>query len=72
MHVDDLDSKLDELKLRNSKSVLKRLGENEQVIASFSVFKYNEYKNRQERTLMVTNCAVYNLKHHSVKRKIDF
>lgn len=41
-------------------------------MASFTIFKFNEYKNRQERTLMVTNKGVYNLKSSSIKRSILF
>lgn len=41
-----LTSELDELKLASSKSVLKRLSPDEEVVASFNVFKFNEYKVR--------------------------
>jgi serum/glucocorticoid-regulated kinase 2 len=38
---------------------------------SCSIFKFNDYKKKQERGLLVTNLAVYNLKGSEIKRKID-
>jgi hypothetical protein len=33
---------------------------------SCPVFKFNDYKKKQERNLMVTNLGVYNLKEKSI------
>lgn len=70
--MDNLIKEFDELKLSKEKSIIKHLSADEQIKASFNVFKYNEYLNRQERTLMITNKCVYNLKNHSIKRVIPF
>ncbi|EAR84156.1 Serine/Threonine kinase domain protein (macronuclear) [Tetrahymena thermophila SB210] len=70
--MDNLIKEFDELKLSKEKSIIKHLSADEQIVASFNVFKYNEYLNRQERTLMITNKCVYNLKNHSIKRVIPF
>lgn len=72
MELEILERELDELKLSSQKNVKKRLQSDEQVVASFNIFKYNEYKNRQERNIMVTNKGVYNLKSYSIKRFIPF
>ena len=38
---------------------------------SCPIFKFNDYKKKQERGLLITNAAVYNLKGSEVKRRID-
>jgi serum/glucocorticoid-regulated kinase 2 len=38
---------------------------------SCPIFKFNDYKKKQERGLLITNKAVYNLKGSDVKRRID-
>ena len=37
-------------------------GHLENIVLSCAIFKFNDYKKKQERSLMVTNKNVYNLK----------
>lgn len=43
----------------------------ETILMSCPIFKFNDYKKKQERGLLITNAAVYNLKGSEVKRRID-
>lgn len=38
---------------------------------SCPIFKFNDYKKKQERSLVITNQAIYNVKGTEVKRRID-
>lgn len=38
---------------------------------SCNIFKFNDYKKKQERGLLITNQAVYNLKGTDIKRRIE-
>jgi serum/glucocorticoid-regulated kinase 2 len=44
----------------------------EHIILSAPVFKYNDYKKRQERNILLTNKSFYNLKGKSKKNKKFF
>lgn len=41
------------------------------IYLSCPIFKFNDYKKKQERSLLVTNLAVYNVKGTDVKRRIE-
>jgi len=57
--------------LREDKSIVKSLDAKETILMSCSLFKFNDYKKKQERNLMVTTAGVYNLKEKTIRRKID-
>jgi serum/glucocorticoid-regulated kinase 2 len=38
---------------------------------SCPIFKFNDYKKKQERGLLITSLAVYNLKGTEIKRRIE-
>lgn len=38
---------------------------------SCQIFKFNDYKKKQERNLLITNLAIYNLKSTDIKRRIE-
>jgi serum/glucocorticoid-regulated kinase 2 len=38
---------------------------------SSALFKFNDYKKKQERNILITTMAVYNLKGTTIKRRID-
>ena len=58
------DTKPDELNLAQDKDILSLIG-NEKVILSKKVMKLNHYGMHQERTFLVTDHAIYNLKKKS-------
>lgn len=41
------------------------------ILLSSPIFKFNDYKKKQERNILITNLGVYNLKGNTIKRKID-
>ena len=41
------------------------------IFLSCPIFKFNDYKKKQERRLLVTNLAVYNVKGTDIKRRIE-
>ena len=43
----------------------------EQIFMSCQILKFNDYKKKQERNLLITTKAVYNLKGIDIKRKIS-
>lgn len=53
------------------KSIVKEFKNNEIVFLSSPIFKFNDYKKKQERNIMITNLGIYNLKGTTIKRKID-
>lgn len=57
--------------MREDKSIVKSLDAKETILMSCSLFKFNDYKKKQERNLMVTTAGVYNLKEKTIRRKID-
>ncbi len=59
----------DFLNLSKEKSILKAI-KLEKILISCLVFKYNRKNVRQQRSILITDKAVYNLKKTSVKRKI--
>lgn len=61
---------MDELNLLNDKSIAKQLEGDEKIVMSTNIFKFNDYKKRQERSILITTKALFNLKGNSVKRKI--
>ena len=48
----------------------KKIFGEEKVIISYEVKKYNDYGVRQDRILVVTDNAIYNMKKRRVKRRI--
>lgn len=64
-----MDGNLDLLNLKEDKSIVKNLDPggtlihiSENILLTCVIFKFNDYKAKQERNLMVTNKNVYNLK----------
>lgn len=51
---------------------LPRTFNNEKIIFSSNVIKYNDENSRQERALVLTDAAIYNVKKTQVKRRIQF
>lgn len=66
----DTGEKLDELNLEQDKGMMKHLDSDEKVMLSTNIFKFNDYKKRQERSILISSKALLNLKGTSVKRKI--
>ena len=61
---------LDNLSFANDKDILKTTN-NEKLLFSDNIIKINRYNMSQERTFLITEAAVYNLKKKSLKRKIE-
>ena len=61
---------LDNLSFANDKAILKTTN-NEKLLFSDNIIKINRYNMSQERTFLITEAAVYNLKKKSLKRKIE-
>ena len=64
-----MEGKLDLLNYANEKDIYKQLKSGgthsltqEQILLSSPIFKFNDYKKKQERNILVTNCRVYNCK----------
>lgn len=55
----------------NFKSLPKLLN-NEKIVFSANVIKYNDENVRQERALVITEFAIYNIKKTTIKRRIPF
>jgi len=68
--MNSLTATLDELHLSTEKSITKQLDVDEKIANSCMVHKFNKRMKRQERSLMITNKAVYNLSKTTIKRKI--
>ncbi|EGR30805.1 protein kinase domain protein [Ichthyophthirius multifiliis] len=66
-----MNDNLDYLNLANEKGLQKQLEQGEKILLSCQIFKFNDYKKRQERNFCVTTHAIYNLDGMSIKRKID-
>ena len=62
----------DNLKINGNKIILQQLDQKggEQVIYSVAVLKFNRFGLRQDRTLLITNFSIYNIKGDQIKRKI--
>lgn len=69
--VDSGNHSYDELRLGQEKGIKKQLDNGEEILLSVSVYKFNDYKKRQEREIMITTRSFYNLKGTDIKRKID-
>lgn len=69
--MESLCADFDELSFGQDKNIKKNLDPQEKIMMSCAIFKFNDYKKRQERNIMITNKAVYNFKEKSMKRKID-
>ena len=65
-----MEAKNDELNFGNDKNFLKSFEPNEKIILSTNLFKYNDYKKRQDRSIVVTTFNFYNMKEKEIKRKI--
>jgi serum/glucocorticoid-regulated kinase 2 len=63
---DSIPKEYDELQLRTDSIIKKILAPNETVLLSCLVYKYNKRLKRQERTLLVTTKAVYNINRQEV------
>ena len=62
----------DNLKINSNKIILQQLDRKggEEVIYSVTVLKFNRFGLRQDRTLLITNFSIYNIKGDQIKRKI--
>lgn len=69
--MDNLSETFDELNLGCEKTLCKQFNEGEKIIMSCNIYKFNDYKKRQERNLLITTHAIYNLNGSTIKRKID-
>lgn len=72
-----MDDTCDILNISTEKSIVKEfqnggtiLVNEECVYMSCPIFKFNDYKKKQERSLLITSHAVYNLKDTDIKRRI--
>lgn len=62
----------DNLKINSNKVIVQQLDQKggEKVIYSVAVLKFNRFGLRQDRTLLITNYCIYNIKNEEIKRKI--
>jgi len=56
-----VDDGLDALRFRDDKTIARALGPNEQILMSCLLYKYNKRLKRQERSLLITSRAIYNV-----------
>jgi hypothetical protein len=60
----------DELKIRKTPKIIKQFETDEKVYFSGTVSKFNRMDWKQERIFVITNMAIYNIKKHSIQRRI--
>lgn len=60
--------KLDFLKFNEKAKIVN----NEEIFLSCLITKYNDLGYRQERSLVLTNNAIYNIKRNQIKRRIPY
>lgn len=61
----------DSLDVKNIQPIMTQLKKDEIVYYSGNVTKYNRMGWKQERLMLITNLAVYNIKKHKIQRKIE-
>jgi serum/glucocorticoid-regulated kinase 2 len=65
-------SEYDFLNLSKNYSIKNNITRDEEIQFSDKIFKINKYGWKQERVVLITDKAIYNLKKLSLKRRIDF
>ena len=65
-------SEYDFLNLSKNYTLTNNITRDEEILYSDKIFKINKYGWKQERNIIITNKAIYNLKGFSLKRRIDF
>jgi hypothetical protein len=60
----------DELEIRKTPKIIKQFQTDEKVYFSGKVSKFNRMDWKQERIFVITNMAIYNIKKHSIQRRI--
>jgi len=65
-NTDSIPKDYDELQLRTDSTIKKIMAPNETVLLSCLVYKYNKRLKRQERTLLITTKAIYNINRQEV------
>ncbi|KRX09044.1 Protein kinase-like domain [Pseudocohnilembus persalinus] len=67
-----LNIQLDACKISEDRCIKNQLSQGgETFILSTQIYKFNDYKKKQERNVMLTSRAFYNLKGKTIKRKIE-
>ena len=69
--MDEKTSEYDFLNLSKNYSVKSNITRDEEIQFSDKIYKYNKYSWKQERNIIITNKAIYNLKKLTLKRRID-
>ena len=65
-------SEYDFLNLSKNYTIKNNITREEEIQFSDKIFKINKYGWKQERNVLITDKAIYNLKKLSLKRRIDF
>ena len=69
--MDDNKSEYDFLKYAKDNNIKTNVTKDELIEFSDKIYKINKYGFKQERNIIITNKAIYNLKKTSLKRRID-
>ena len=70
--MDGKQSQYDFLNLSKSYSIKNNITREEEIEFSDKIYKVNKYGFKQERNIIITDKAIYNLKNNTLKRRIDF
>ena len=70
--MDRRQSQYDFLNLSKSYSIKNNITRDEEIQFSDKIYKVNKYGWKQERNIIITDKAIYNLKKNTLKRRIDF
>jgi hypothetical protein len=70
--MDGKQSQYDFLNLSKSYSIKNNITRDEEIEFSDKIYKVNKYGWKQERNIIITDKAIYNLKKNTLKRRIDF
>ena len=70
--MDGKQSQYDFLNLSKSYSIKNNITRDEEIEFSDKIYKVNKYGWKQERNIIITDKAIYNLKKNNLKRRIDF
>lgn len=63
---------MDQCNLADDKGIKTELTKGgETFVLSCTVYKFNDYKKRQERNILISDKSFYNLEKKTIKRKID-
>ena len=70
--MDGKQSQYDFLNYTKSYSIKNNITREEEIEFSDKIYKVNKYGFKQERNIIITDKAIYNLKNSTLKRRIDF